>query len=220
MTCCVEGCDRPIHVKSRQLCNRHYIRWRLFGDPLGGNPERGLPLQWINDHLDSVSDECLIWPYSTNDHGYGRIRVGNREWVASRLMCAMKHGDAPSDRHEAAHSCGNGHLGCTNPNHLRWATPEENQADRVEHGTSNRGEQNAQSVLSSDDVLRVMDMKRSGEAQRDIAQRFGIAEMTVSDIVNGRRWGWLTGIEPKERPGRKRRPIAANDNQPAKERAA
>jgi hypothetical protein len=35
-TCCVDSCDRTI-VK-RGFCNRHYIRFNRYGDPLGGRP--------------------------------------------------------------------------------------------------------------------------------------------------------------------------------------
>lgn len=218
--CIVEGCDRPIHIRSRQLCNAHYIRLRVFGDPLGGGEERGKPLKWLRENMHSDSDDCLIWPFSINDHGYGRIRVDGREWVASRLMCTMKHGEAPSERHEAAHNCGNGHKGCTNPNHLRWATPEENQADRVDHGTSNRGGSNGQSKLDNDSVLLLLSMKRDGVKQKDIAKHIGVSEITVSEIVNGHKWSWLTGIEPKPRPKRNRKPAAANDNNAASQEAA
>ena len=33
MDCCVEGCDRPVRVKARQLCGTHYKHF-LQGKPL------------------------------------------------------------------------------------------------------------------------------------------------------------------------------------------
>lgn len=33
--CKVENCERPIRIKSRQLCKMHYQRWARTGDPLG-----------------------------------------------------------------------------------------------------------------------------------------------------------------------------------------
>lgn len=32
-TCSIEGCGSP--VRARGWCNRHYLRWRRSGDPLG-----------------------------------------------------------------------------------------------------------------------------------------------------------------------------------------
>lgn len=50
-------------------------------------------------------------------------------------MCILAHGEPPSPEHVAAHSCGQGHEGCVNPGHLRWATVAENIADTLKHGT-------------------------------------------------------------------------------------
>lgn len=32
-TCIVPGCDKPVLVKLRGLCQRHYVRWQRYGDP-------------------------------------------------------------------------------------------------------------------------------------------------------------------------------------------
>lgn len=34
--CSVEGCERPVLVKTRRLCRRHYQRWQRHGDPEAG----------------------------------------------------------------------------------------------------------------------------------------------------------------------------------------
>lgn len=34
MTCSIEGCNRPVKIKSRGWCQTHYFRWRRNGDPL------------------------------------------------------------------------------------------------------------------------------------------------------------------------------------------
>ena len=31
--CEIEGCDKPVKVKLRGLCTRHYVRWQRYGDP-------------------------------------------------------------------------------------------------------------------------------------------------------------------------------------------
>jgi 5-methylcytosine-specific restriction endonuclease McrA len=32
VTCCVDGCEKPVFVKTRQLCTTHYHRWHKHGD--------------------------------------------------------------------------------------------------------------------------------------------------------------------------------------------
>jgi hypothetical protein len=40
-TCSVDGCGMPVLVKSRGLCNRHYLRLQRHGDPLMAGTNRG-----------------------------------------------------------------------------------------------------------------------------------------------------------------------------------
>jgi hypothetical protein len=88
--------------------------------------------QWIERHTSFEGDECLIYPFKRYVNGYGGTRVDGIETYAHRHMCRKKHGEPPTPEHEAAHKCGNGNLGCINPNHLRWATHAENMADTVD----------------------------------------------------------------------------------------
>lgn len=83
-------------------------------------------------------DDCLTWPFPTNSNGYGALTINKKYFIVSRLLCTKVYGDPPTRAHQAAHSCGKGHLGCVAKSHLRWATPAENQADRIIHGTMRR----------------------------------------------------------------------------------
>jgi hypothetical protein len=117
--------------------------------------------------------------------------VNGKRTVASRYVCELAHGAPPTPKHEAAHSCGNGKDGCVNQNHLSWKTRTENQADRLEHGTHNRGARQGRSKLNEDDVREIIALKGK-EKQRDLAKRFGVTRMTVSSIHTGKNWAWVT----------------------------
>ncbi|MGW0032132.1 endonuclease VII domain-containing protein [Streptomyces sp. NPDC003314] len=39
-TCTIDGCDRPIRVRIRGLCQMHYIRWQRHGDPGPASAQR------------------------------------------------------------------------------------------------------------------------------------------------------------------------------------
>jgi len=105
-------------------------------------------------------------------------------------MCRLAHGEPPAPDYQAAHSCGRGVDGCLNPNHLRWATAEENEADKLLHGTSNRGERHGMVKLTEDEVRAVRALKGK-VSQRAAAKALGYTRGVVCDIWTGRTWGWL-----------------------------
>lgn len=108
-----------------------------------------------------------------------------RLWRVHRLVLIAFVGPPPKD-HECCHNDGNAmnnHL-----SNLRWGTPTENQADRVKHGTSNRGEQCGTAKLTSEQVRAIRADTRTQEA---IAATYGIRASQVSRIKNRVRWAHL-----------------------------
>jgi hypothetical protein len=172
-------------------CTAHYQRFRTKGD--AGSAERrpyGQALQWLTDHVNHLGDECLTWPFSTNELGYAQLNNSGKMERAHRRMCIMAHGEPPFAEAVARHSCGNGHLACVNPRHLCWGTRAQNQQDMVEHGRSNRGKL---SSLSQADVLLIIKALDCGETQASIARQYGVSPATIYSIHCGANWGWLTG---------------------------
>ena len=191
--CSVDGCWKP--STSRGWCAMHYRRWVRNGDlTTRRTTEVGEPQRYFTEVvLNCTSDECLIWPFarSTVD-GYARMYVGGRMQLVSRLACAVVHGPAPSQRHQAAHGCGHGHLGCVNPKHLRWATRAENEADKLQHGTHARGERSANAKLTEAAVRQIRALVGTIPT-KEIARQFGVSAGAISRITRGENWSWLKG---------------------------
>lgn len=191
--CLVEGCDRNATKKSygcRGWCVRHYSRWRVYGDPTMGGTEAGAPQDWLRDvAIPYRGDDCLEWPFGKDQGGYGLVTIEKRQGRPHRWVCAQVHGEQPSDIHEVAHSCGN--RACCNPAHLRWATRPENAADRLAHGTHNRGERHSMAKLSESDVLDIRERLAANESQKSIAILYGVSRHTIKRISARRIWGWL-----------------------------
>jgi len=187
--CTIPGCGKP--TKARGWCAMHYKRWSISGDPhVLKRTEKGAPKAWLQSHIKHDDNACLIWPFNRPKDGYGRIMVSKRCLLAHRVMCEIVYGPAPTSRHEAAHSCGKGSEGCVNPRHLYWATPTENQADRIKHGTSNRGERHGSAVLTERDVIEIRSL-RGRLKQNEIAAMFGISRTCIRLIHSRKTWGWL-----------------------------
>lgn len=145
--------------------------------------DKGATEAFIRAHVAYQGDECVLWPFAASRSGYGLATIGGYQRSASRWMCILAHGEPPTPKHEAAHNCGNRR--CVNPRHLRWDTPKGNQADKLIHGTHNRGERNGKTTLTADDVRAIR------QAPPDLAaimERFGISKGCASKIRSGQRW--------------------------------
>jgi hypothetical protein len=106
-------------------------------------------------------------------------------------MCLLAHGEPPSAEHQAAHSCGKGHLGCVNPKHLRWATPSENINDQLAHGTMRTGERHAGSYISERDVIAIRRLYANGVVQRRLAEAFDLSPQRVNEIIKRKAWKYV-----------------------------
>ena len=188
--CKVEKCDRLSHAHG--YCAAHAARYRRQGTPqpdVAIGTGQGEPGRWLRDLISgSKTDSCIIWPFSRSVYGYANYWLDGKSIHAHRVVLTLYRGEAPTPKHQCAHICGKGHLGCVNPSHLRWATHQENQVDRLIHGTDCRGEKNPASKLTDKDVI---DIYHDARSQRTIARVFGISQPTVGKIKCGKSWSWL-----------------------------
>lgn len=194
--CAVEGCSSPASSSRKMLCGAHYKRAWRYGDPEGGKrrlyANAGEPARWLEDHVSYDGEGCLEWPFADRGNGYGVVLCSGASSYtgAHREMCRLVHGDPPSDAHVAAHKCGNGHLGCVHPKHLRWATPAENAAEYVEHRRERQAIDQIDKKLSAVDVIAIR-AAWPQETQTQLAERFGVCQATIWKIVHKRIWAWV-----------------------------
>jgi hypothetical protein len=143
--------------------------------------------------LDSAVDgECWNWTRSTNGCGYGTLRVAGRTVYAHRLALELSGEKIPESAH-VLHACDNPR--CINPAHLSTGTRSDNMKDAVTKGrlapvpVSFPGEVNPASRLSEEGVRSVRRLAANGLKQSEIAERHGISQSQVSNIVRRRAWG-------------------------------
>lgn len=102
-----------------------------------------------------------------------------------QLVALAFLGDRPSPDHHVAHNDGN-----KENNHwtnLRWATRKENEADKILHGTTNRGERNGQAKLTNEQTQQIKDRLARGERPSAIARDYPVTPSAISQIKRGAR---------------------------------
>src|SRR5580693_7299182 len=162
------------------------------------NPGANKKVRWVRDvALAWDSDECLPFPFPRNPTGYARMWHDGANIYAHQFVCTLTHGPRPSPRHDAAHSCGNGHEGCVNRRHLSWKTKSENQKEGWQQGR--RGKLTAEQAAA---------IRLDTRAPHVIAAEYGVNERNVRKIQSGKGW---TGGTRGFKPGDPRNPLRAEN---------
>lgn len=188
-TCSVEGCEKSSWSKG--FCSAHLYHFNRHGDPLAGGTRHGEPLRFLEEVvLPFEGDDCIAWPFTTDQNGYGQIYINGKVRRVNGVICERTIGPSPSPAHVVAHSCGKGHERCCSPRHMSWKTQKENMADAQRHGTWNHGEKVPQSKLTADDVEKILALK-GYMLQREIAKKFGVSQPLVSRLHNGELWATI-----------------------------
>lgn len=189
--CSIDDCEKPSRCLG--FCGMHYNRFHRHGDPQ--RTHHGEGNRWLIDHASYAGDDCLKWPFGDAANGYGTSTFNGQLMRASRAMCFVAHGQPPFSGAEAAHSCGNGRLGCVNQRHLSWKDRKGNIDDMRRHGTFIRGEAKVNSKLTEDDVRKIKTAFLTEKFSfHGLARRFGVSASSISQIYHGRSWTFVTVI--------------------------
>lgn len=187
--CSVDGCEKK--HSGHGYCQAHLLRFKKHGDATAYDVKYSCRIKWIEAHKNYANDDCISWPFSVSSHGRGSLygsKYGCRS--APKAMCVAAHGGPPTPESVAAHSCGNGHLGCMNPRHIRWATHMENVKDRAAHGRDRMGTQINTNKLTEAQVIDIRSRKGK-QSGVSMAREFGVTPANISDILRGKSWKFL-----------------------------
>lgn len=127
-----------------------------------------------------AGDGCWEWQGRRSVKGYGQTRVMLAKWESwqsHRLAYYLFYGVHPGALC-VCHSCDN--RACVNPAHLWLGTNADNVRDR-------QLKQRHFKKIDTDDIPRVLEMRRLGATLLQIAAEFGVAFQTISDLLRDKK---------------------------------
>ncbi len=137
------------------------------------------------------ADEC--WPYIGPSWGGQRrdrrpyFMARGRRTMVYRWVWELVKGETLTEADLILHSCDNGGwpIGCSNPNHMRKGTVQENSndmTDRQRHG------------LPATVVRAIRRLLAAGRTEEYISKQYGLTRETVSAIKTGRAYKHVEGM--------------------------
>ncbi len=125
--------------------------------------------------------------------GYLRVAFWDgaryRKHLIHRLVLTAFVGP-PEKGQVAAHNNG---VRCDNAlDNLRWATQEENVADKVRHGTQQIGSRHGNASTDEVSIARLKSAFRKGATAREAAQECGVSIHVAYDVKQGMAWRHVT----------------------------
>lgn len=120
----------------------------------------------------AAEGECWGWKQQITSTGYARFTIRRKAFRATRVMWRLTRG-YDADQLMVCHICDNGM--CVNPSHLFVGTMAENNADKARKGRAAKGDHNANTRLSPEDVQTIRSAKRGRGVCPGLADRFGVS---------------------------------------------
>ena len=151
------------------------------------------PLFW--GRTKPVESGCIEWQGFRLTNGYGRVGRDGFTWLAHRYAWTITNGAIPAGL-LVCHTCDN--RKCVNPAHLFLGTHQENIDDAKSKGRMRPGDprknpnwrpgrrfglDNPSSKLKPSDFPEIVALRAQGLRQKDIAAKFGITQVRVSQIL-------------------------------------
>jgi len=130
---------------------------------------------------------CWLWSGAIHRCGYGTFSH-NGGSLAHRASYQLFKGETKGLHvlHKCDVKC------CVNPNHLFLGTNADNVADKVAKGRARgggrKGSLHHASKLGEIEISAIKAACLAGETQQSQADRFGVSQSTINEIVKGKAW--------------------------------
>ena len=151
----------------------------------------------FNNRWKEREDGCHEWT-AGKSQGYGTIGIGDKTYGAHRISVMIEEGRELETEELVCHKCHNRE--CVNPDHLYIGDKSDNAKDAVKNGDWNpnvaKGEDHHRAKLTAGDVREIVERYENEDiSQYDLADEYNTDQTEISDIVKGKVWSSITGIE-------------------------
>jgi len=128
----------------------------------------------------TLGTPCHLWTGFTHK-GYGRFSVNGKTERAHRVAWTLIGGREIPEGHDVLHRCNN--FGCVNyGGHLFTGTHTQSMQIMALKGRSGNA------ILTPDLAIELRALRDEGWTYRELMNRFGIANPTVSQVVTRKHW--------------------------------
>lgn len=130
---------------------------------------------------------------SPNSFGYMSVRMINNDGKRRRMLVhklVLEAFDSKRPKGMQARHL-DGDKKNNSISNLAWGTAKENADDRERHGMTARGENHRNSKLTSDAVLRMRVLNKSGQSYSSLARAFDLEKSTVRMICLRKAWSHI-----------------------------
>lgn len=138
------------------------------------------------------TDDCVLWPRSTDSSGYPTVWMAGRCYGGHRLVVQWATSSTLVRDDEVMHSCDT--PACVNPRHLSVRTHALNIRDMNNKGraVNLRGSAHGRAKFTESEVRLIKQRHRDGEEVKDIARSIGSPYQRVWMICTGKNWRHIT----------------------------
>lgn len=166
------------------MCPGHYQRWLKSPEGQRKKIPRGLsPIERVRIASVALGDKgCRIWEGATAS-GYGVITVSGRNLSVPRVVLEDKLGRKLAG--QALHTCNT--KSCISAEHLYEGNTRRNTLDAYDDEAIPSGEGHHWAKLTDKDVIEIRALRGEGVTLKALAERYEVAESTISRIANGKR---------------------------------
>lgn len=124
---------------------------------------------------------CRLWKPGGKHRRYGQIKVNGQRRQAHQVAWELANGRPWPPGAKGLHSCDV--TLCCEPTHMSPGTDAANAADRNVKQRQARGDRHGRTKLTTDDLNEIRRLLSEGIAQRAVASRFGVSQITVSRVA-------------------------------------